>query len=114
MSGGPIVQWKPLGSFSPSEYRAFLEERRLKPVKARKRKRKRKRRARGQLSAALRFQVLERDGFACRYCGRAPADGVQLHVDHVLPVSSGGGDDLGNLLTSCADCNLGKGSRVLQ
>ena len=61
------------------------------------------------ISKALRFEVLRRDGFACRYCGgRAPE--VQLQVDHVKPVSLGGRDEPENIVTSCADCNWGKGS----
>lgn len=38
---------------------------------------------------------------------------VILHVDHVVPVSTGGSDDVGNLITSCSDCNLGKSDSVL-
>lgn len=59
----------------------------------------------------LRFQVLERDEGRCLQCGRGSADGVSLHVDHVLPYSCGGLTVLGNLQTLCADCNLGKGNR---
>lgn len=36
-----------------------------------------------------------------------------LEVDHVLPRSEGGGDELENLLTACWDCNRGKGATVL-
>ena len=60
------------------------------------------------ISKRLRFQILERDGFACRYCGAAAPHTV-LHVDHVLAVKSGGTNDPENLVTSCRDCNLGKG-----
>ena len=57
----------------------------------------------------MRFAVLKRDGFACTYCG-AHGEGVQLHVDHVLPEARGGETKMGNLRTACRDCNLGKGS----
>ncbi len=60
-----------------------------------------------------RFQVLERDGFRCRYCG-ANGTAEQLHVDHILPVSRGGSDDLDNLVASCHACNLGKGAHLLK
>lgn len=60
-------------------------------------------------SRRLRFEILKRDGYACRYCG-ATAPDVPLHVDHVVPISLGGGDEPNNLVTSCADCNAGKGS----
>lgn len=55
----------------------------------------------------LRFRIFERDGFTCQYCGKRPPE-VILHIDHVFPVSKGGKDEIENLLTSCADCNLGK------
>lgn len=59
-----------------------------------------------------RFEVFKRDKFTCQYCGRAAPD-VMLHVDHIHPQSKGGTDDLLNLVTSCKDCNLGKGARTL-
>ncbi len=61
------------------------------------------------LSKRTRFEVFKRDGFACVYCGSTPNDGP-LHVDHVQPRDSGGTNDPGNLVTSCATCNLGKSS----
>lgn len=64
------------------------------------------------LSKKLRFEVLKRDSFKCQYCG-AEAPGVLLHVDHIHPKSKGGKNDLTNLLTSCAPCNMGKGARTL-
>lgn len=65
-----------------------------------------------EISLSKRFSVLSRDGFACRYCGRKPPD-VVLHVDHVTPVSSGGGNDPDNLVAACAECNLGKGDKLV-
>lgn len=59
------------------------------------------------MAAETRFAVLKRDGYRCRYCGRG-ADSVELHVDHIVPVASGGSDDQSNLAAACIDCNLGK------
>lgn len=64
------------------------------------------------ISKRLRFEVFKRDGFTCQYCGKKAPD-VVLHVDHVSPVSNGGKNDILNLITSCSDCNLGKGPREL-
>lgn len=64
------------------------------------------------LSKKLRFEVFKRDSFTCVYCGRSAPD-VVLHVDHIVPVSKGGTDDLTNLVTSCADCNLGKSNHEI-
>ena len=70
-------------------------------------------RARDPLPAGLRFRILVRDGFRCRYCGRSgDAPGVVLHVDHVVPVAAGGVTIEDNLRTACEECNLGKGTRA--
>ena len=62
----------------------------------------------------VRFRILDRDGFRCRYCGRSPKeDGVKLHLDHVTPLSSNGSDSDDNLVSACQHCNLGKGSTPL-
>ncbi len=62
------------------------------------------------ISSKLRFEVFKRDGFRCQYCGRS-APQVRLHVDHIEPVAKAGTNDIMNLITACADCNLGKGAR---
>lgn len=59
-----------------------------------------------------RFEVFKRDEFACVYCGAHPPN-VILHVDHIHPVAEGGTDDIDNLITACAPCNLGKGAELL-
>ena len=59
------------------------------------------------VSKSLRFAVLTRDGYTCRYCGAKPQD-VELHVDHVVPVALGGSDVPENLVAACAPCNSGK------
>ena len=64
------------------------------------------------VSKKLRFEVFKRDSFTCQYCGKKAPDSV-LHIDHITPVSKGGKNTLMNLVTSCVDCNLGKGSRTL-
>ena len=64
------------------------------------------------LSKKLRFEVFKRDSFTCQYCGRKAPD-VVLEVDHIQPVSKGGKNEMMNLVTSCRDCNRGKGKRKL-
>lgn len=62
------------------------------------------------VSKRLRYEILRRDNYACRYCGRAAPE-VKLTVDHVIPESLGGrSDDPGNLVAACEDCNGGKAS----
>lgn len=73
-------------------------------------KAKAKRRA---LKPKLRFQILERDNFKCSYCGKSAVDGAVLHIDHKTSVKDGGEDHPDNLVTSCTDCNFGKGGESL-
>ena len=67
---------------------------------------------RKSISKKIRFEVFKRDKFTCQYCGRSAPD-VILEVDHVIPVSKGGGNDIMNLITSCRECNRGKGNKEL-
>ena len=64
------------------------------------------------LSKKTRFEVFKRDKFTCQYCGRMAPD-VILEVDHIKPVAEGGKNEILNLITSCRDCNRGKGKRKL-
>ena len=64
------------------------------------------------ISKALRFEVFKRDSFTCQYCGRSAPE-VVLEVDHIVPVSKGGTNDLFNLVTSCKECNRGKSNKEL-
>lgn len=59
-----------------------------------------------------RFDVFKRDGFTCQYCGAHPPQ-VVLELDHVTPVSKGGGNEIENLLTACFNCNRGKRDHLL-
>ncbi len=69
-------------------------------------------RTKREISDRLRFQILMRDGFTCKACGRSPMNemGVKLHVDHIIPWSKGGETVPENLETKCEQCNLGKGN----
>jgi len=69
-------------------------------------------RKRKSLPVSLRFEVFKRDSFTCQYCGRRAPD-VVLELEHINPVSKGGSDELLNLITSCWQCNSGKGDRLL-
>lgn len=70
---------------------------------------------RKSVTIGLRLDVLARDRFRCRGCGRSPAThNVILHVDHWLPRAKGGSSDMSNLITLCSECNLGKGSKLLK
>ena len=53
----------------------------------------------------IRLEILERDGYRCRKCGKAG----RLEVDHVLPIHKGGAVYLeSNLQSLCRDCHITK------
>ena len=62
------------------------------------------------ISKRLRYEVLRRDGYTCRYCGAKPPE-VKLVPDHVVPKALGGSDtDPANFVAACEACNSGKTS----
>jgi hypothetical protein len=67
-----------------------------------------KRRRRTTISFRVRFRILQRDLYRCRICR---ASGVKLEVDHVVPLSLGGSNDMNNLQALCVPCNRGKANR---
>jgi hypothetical protein len=58
--------------------------------------------------------VAERAGHRCEYCS-APevVFNFPFEVEHVIPPSAGGDDDLSNLALSCRSCNVFKSAVVL-
>ena len=63
--------------------------------------------ARGYCSAgwkAARREVLVRDNYQCQVCG-CLVHGKRAHVDHIVPKSKGGGDEVSNLRTLCVSCH---------
>ena len=70
-------------------------------------------RRRTRIPRGMRHEVFKRDNYTCVECGARKEDGATLHVDHIIPVSKGGTDELDNLQTLCSDCNLNK-SDVIQ
>lgn len=63
------------------------------------------------VSKRLRYEILRRDSYTCRYCGASAPDAV-LTVDHVTAVALGGTDTPDNLVASCEPCNSGKSSNT--
>lgn len=62
-----------------------------------------------QINRAVRAEVLQHG--RCDMCGRHVSEGIRLHVDHKIPRSWGGDDEIENLQALCEDCNEGKQAR---
>lgn len=63
------------------------------------------------MTNSLRYDILKRDGFRCKICGRSANDGAVLHVDHIIPIAKGGKTVPSNLRTLCDMCNSGKSDK---
>lgn len=127
---------------NPDAYHAYANEYRLKNLDAvraryaewsarnpdyakrwieanRERSRETVRRHRARLRAVPTYDVTERDikrmlarhDFCCAYCREPLAQGY--HIDHVMPVSAGGSNSVGNLAPACATCNVSKNNYFL-
>lgn len=66
------------------------------------------------ISAKLRAEVLDRNGFTCQMCGLTPGEIdpntgrlVRLHLGHIVDKNLGGKDELSNLRALCSTCNQG-------
>src|ERR1700722_287645 len=66
------------------------------------------------ISAKLRAEVLDRNGFTCQMCGLTPGDidpatgrKVRLHLGHIKDKSLGGKIELSNLRALWSTCNQG-------
>ena len=55
-----------------------------------------------------RTEVFERDGYKCVTCGTSD----HLTLDHRIPRSRGGTNELENLQTMCFPCNNRKGNKL--
>lgn len=65
--------------------------------------------SKSNIPKTLKWQVLHRDSYTCRYCG---ARGVPMAIDHVWPESKGGPTIYENLVTACEPCNSRKKDKL--
>jgi 5-methylcytosine-specific restriction endonuclease McrA len=59
-----------------------------------------------------RKAIYERDHYTCYICGKEFSES-KLTLDHVIPISKGGGNSWENLSTCCQQCNWNKGDNLL-
>ena len=59
----------------------------------------------------VREYLLEKFGRECVYCG---ASNVPLEIEHIVPKSRGGTNQVSNLAIACKKCNLKKGNKTAE
>ena len=61
---------------------------------------------------ARRLEIFQEQNGSCLYCGTAMVYGA-MEIDHIVPVSCGGGNQRLNLAGACRSCNSSKGDQPL-
>lgn len=106
-------RWKYLSNQEERLEQARAYSRESYEVNAARRARRRARK-RGYESRVVRgrdvAQIKNRQCGKCYYCGGKTAE---MHLDHVVPLARGGRNAIGNLVLSCASCNLSKSDKLL-
>lgn len=61
------------------------------------------------------YTVMKKTGHRCYYCGKlrrpfanGPTRRLDITIDHIVPISRGGTDELDNLVPACRACNSAK------
>lgn len=68
---------------------------------------------RSKIPEAIQAQVRQRAAYLCEYCHASEQwQYVQFTVDHVIPLTLGGADDLDNLALACFHCNRQKSNHL--
>lgn len=87
----------------------------LNPILQRKKQKKiksfhvKKRRSEFQnIRHDLFLLLIDRDGYICKICSRIE----NIQIDHIVPLSKGGTDDIDNLQLLCASCNVRKSDKT--
>ncbi len=62
-------------------------------------------------SKRIRIDVFKRDNYKCLICGTGK-EKTSLHIDHIIPISKRGTNNIENLQTLCAECNISKADRI--
>ena len=64
--------------------------------------------------AKLRATIWSKTDGICWYCGEKTNPWLNFCIDHIIPVSMGGMDNLKNLVPCCRSCNAKKGTRDIE
>jgi hypothetical protein len=62
------------------------------------------------ISKSKLIAVMQKSDSKCVACGSSG----ELHVDHIIPHSRGGSNEIDNLQMLCAGCNLSKGTKTME
>lgn len=65
-----------------------------------------------KITSSVIQDILDNSDGKCAYCGKDCKE--NYHIDHIMPVSRGGGNNIDNLCLSCPPCNWSKGDKTAE
>lgn len=94
-----------------SQYNREFRERYPEKIRVHNENRRaRERNAKGKFTYGEWLQLVEKYGRVCLCCKRSD---VKLTADHVIPLSVGGDNSIGNIQPLCGRCNSKKANKVI-
>ena len=60
-----------------------------------------------KITQSVRKYVLQRNNYQCQGCGKQKTE-AKLNIDHIIPLATGGTNDISNLQVLCSRCNQQK------
>lgn len=66
------------------------------------------------ISKPVKQKILEKSKGRCAHCGKKIEVGNGFTLEHVVPISKGGTNDIENLVALCNECNHGKSNDVIK
>jgi len=58
------------------------------------------------------LEILDKQDYKCKYCGKDFSDELPPEIDHVYPLSKGGSHTTSNIVAACKPCNVSKGNKL--
>ena len=98
-----VTEVQKLFDLCADEHRSFVERRGGRIWSHRKK-------SSGYISGTLRYEILKRAKFRCELCGISAEDKA-IEVDHIIPRTLDGTNDISNLQALCYSCNAMKRDR---
>jgi len=65
------------------------------------------------ISMSQKLRIMKKSDFKCALC-KSELTEKEPHIDHIIPLIKGGGNNESNLQALCWECNLKKGSKILR
>jgi len=105
-----MSQWRARNEEHLRRYRRSYRERNIEAVRVRVAQRRAMRRdAEGRYTLDEILELRKKQKGRCAACFKA--FWMSYHIDHVMPLSKGGGNGITNIQLLCPPCNLSKGAK---